>query len=159
MIAVKQWAFAVCAAMVACGIAHMLLPKSNLEKMFRMVVRIFFLCAVLSPIILESPALMLEIPDSAQAQIAERSRRLEDVANGQALNMAKGAMEETVMAKLSQKGIKAHTVTINIITNGQNDIAIESASIALEYGEEGKRADIKKELEKELGCPITLEFY
>jgi len=156
---VKQWAFAVCAAMVVCGIAHMLLPKSNLEKMFRMVISIFFLCAVLSPVIIESPALTLEIPDIAYAKIAERSRRLDETATRQALSAAKKTLEETVMAKLSQKGIKAHTVTINIITNGQNELNLQDAAVTLYSGEELRGAQIKRVLEYELGCPVALEFY
>ena len=52
---IKQWAFSVCAAMVACGLCQMLLPKAGMEKIFRMTVSIFFLCCLLSPIVLQNP--------------------------------------------------------------------------------------------------------
>ena len=156
--AVRQWAFALCAVMVACGMAHMLLPKSNLEKMFRMVISIFFLCAVLSPVILGAPEIFFEAPALSQAEISERARRVEEVADRQTINMARKGLEETIAAKLSGRGIKVHDVTINIITNGQNAIELESAVIILDRGEQPRQMEITAELERELGCPVTLQF-
>lgn len=157
MEAVKQWGFSLCAAMVACGIAHMMLPKSNLEKMFRMVVSVFFICAILSPIVLRDTGLMVDIAFGAEVEIADRSGRVAEVADRQTLDRMRADLEKMIADKLSQKGIKVREVTININTSGQNSVQITSAEVLIASEHREQLDTISVELESELGCPVRIE--
>lgn len=158
MSAIKQWAFSLCATMVACGILQMLMPKSNLEKMLRLVVSVFFLCCVLSPIVLRSPELMVDIEVASDQEIAERSRRVTELAESQARNAAAFALEQMVAGKLSQMGINAHALTININTNGQNAVELASAEIVLDETYKTRHDTLVRELEAELGVTVMLTY-
>ncbi len=50
MESVKSWAFSVCCAAIAGGIMNILLPKSNLQKIYKTIFCVFFLCVILLPV-------------------------------------------------------------------------------------------------------------
>jgi len=154
MFAIKQWAFSLCAAMIACGIARMLLPKSSMEKMFRMVVSVFFIGCMLSPFILRNPALIFDPPDETRREIAQLSRRLSAVADEQALRIAKQNLERMLHENLKEKGIKVHAVTININTSGQNI----SADIVLDRAHEARHENLVEGLRSEFGFAVRLGY-
>lgn len=51
MESVKTWAFSVCCAAIVGGMMNILLPKSNLQKIYKTVFCVFFLCVILSPVL------------------------------------------------------------------------------------------------------------
>ena len=70
MQAITQWAAGICFAIAAAGICGMLVPQNALGKTFRMLLSVFFLCSVLSPL----PAV-----DAPPEQLAEEiSQQLEE---------------------------------------------------------------------------------
>lgn len=72
MQAITQWAAGVCFAIAAAGICGMLVPQNALGRTFRLILSVFFLCSVLSP--LRSCSLLqsdLPAVDSPPEQTAE----------------------------------------------------------------------------------------
>lgn len=47
---IRNWAFSICCAALAGGILNFLLPKNDLQKTFKTVFCVFFLCIILSPL-------------------------------------------------------------------------------------------------------------
>ena len=47
---IKTWAFSICCASVAGGILNLLLPEGNVQKTYKTVFCIFFLCIIISPL-------------------------------------------------------------------------------------------------------------
>ena len=47
---VRNWAFSICCASVIGGILNLILPKNDLQKTFKTVFCVFFLCIILSPL-------------------------------------------------------------------------------------------------------------
>ncbi|MDR2909312.1 MAG: stage III sporulation protein AF [Oscillospiraceae bacterium] len=158
MDAVKQWAFALCATMIACGLAQMIMPRSNMEKTFRMVISIFFLCAVLSPIVLVSPPLRVDMPQDGYSQSQERARAVEEVAGRQTIEMASRSLEQIVSDNLAQRGINVHSITINITVGESDTPRLENAGLVLDIAHEEEGGAISKELESELGCPVNISY-
>ena len=70
MQAITQWAAGICFAIAAAGICGMLVPQNALGKTFRMLLSVFFLCSVLSPL---RSCSQLELPavDTPPEQLAE----------------------------------------------------------------------------------------
>ena len=54
MDAVRQWAFSLCAAAMACAVIELLLPSISLAKMTRLALSVFFLCVLIQPLGLEA---------------------------------------------------------------------------------------------------------
>lgn len=78
MQAITQWAAGICFAIAAAGICGMLVPQNALGKTFRMLLSVFFLCSVLSPL---RSCSQLELPavDTPPEQLAEEiSQQLEE---------------------------------------------------------------------------------
>ena len=158
MEAIKQWCFSLCTAMVACGIMQMLMPNSSLEKVFRLTVSVFFLCVMLSPVLLQSPQLRIEVEEYSIQNIRMRAERLSTLMESQTDTAARQNIRKIIEEKLSEMGINCHSITIDIITKGQNIGQSFFADISL-YGEDQNRnEEILRELRDLLGIDIRLKY-
>lgn len=158
MSGIKQWAFSVCAAMIACGIAQMILPRGGMEKIFRVTVSVFFLCCLLSPVVIRSPDLRLELSEYSQADIQRRADRLNQVVQGQTGDSIRWQLRKIIAEKLGEKGINYHDVTINISINGQSEPQVDSVKILLDPVHKQEGENIRAALERELGLDIQLAY-
>lgn len=153
---VKQWAFSACATMIACGLAQMVLPRSNLEKIFRLTVSVFFLCCLLSPLVLTRPELRLEWEDYSSRQVQERAQQLEQELLSQTKTALDRDLKKIIEEKLDEMGIKCHTVTINMITNGQNEQQLDGVELVLDAAHERERESVRDEIQQLLGLPVKI---
>ena len=158
MSALLQWAFGLCAAMVALGLCRMLLPGSGMEKTFRFIVSVFFLCVLLSPVALRFPEIMMEVPAQTQSQMLEHSRRLDEMVHRQALGIAQTRLRQIVEEKLSQLGIKAQSIAINFTTGDQGEVLLESIELTLSISHKQDEAVLIRYLETELGSSVRLHY-
>jgi len=158
MSAVKEWAFSLCAAMVAAGLLRMLLPKSNLEKILRMVLSVFFLCCLLSPAVLKFPSLLVEMEMESREELTSRSEKVMELARRQSVELARESLKKLVKEKLAQRGIIVHAVTINMVTQGQNDMALQSVELVLDAAEQQGHDGLASELGRELGAEVIIRY-
>ena len=90
MQAITQWAAGICFAIAAAGICGMLVPQNALGKTFRMLLSVFFLCSVLSPLrscsqLRSCSKMELTAVDTPPEQLAEEiSQQLEEQLTEQA---------------------------------------------------------------------------
>lgn len=157
MPAIQQWAFSICAAMVAAGLAHMLMPKSSMEKVMRLVVSVFFLCCLLSPVVFRNPSILVDIRLETEEEVAARSKKLDQLAEEQAMTAARSTLEKMIREKFAQRGIKVQAVTIHISTNGQNDSWLDEVELTVPEEDWELSLELAQELEKELGVYVWLE--
>lgn len=151
----KQWAFALCAAMVACGIAQMLLPKGNMQKIMQMTVSVFFLCCMLSPVALQNTQLRIDVQEYAQEEIDRRAEQLTREAERQAGQAAETGLAEMVRQKLDKLGIKPLNLAIHMNEDGQSAPEVE---LLLAAEHEQKRRQIQQAVEEELGLHLQLRY-
>lgn len=158
MDSIRQWAFSLCVAMAAGGIAQMLMPKSGLEKIFRLTVSAFFLCCLLSPFVFRMPLLELDVKAYEQESIDQRAKRLTDTVGHQTEQVAKQDIEKIIAEKLAEMGIKYHRITININTNGQNNPEVKTVEIELDRVHQREHDHIRKELTGTFGLDFRLGY-
>lgn len=158
MDAIKQWAFSICAAMVACGLAQMVLPNSGMEKIFRTTVSVFFLCCLLSPVFLRVPSLQIELQESTRSDIEQRAARLTGEVERQAADTAGSELRKIVEEKLAQMGINYLDIAININTNGQSAEDAAQVDILLDAAQEAGHGALQAELAQALGVDIRLQY-
>lgn len=162
---VKQWALSVCAAAVACGIAQMVLPRGSMEKIFKITVSVFFLCCLLSPLVVRSPELRMEWQEYAREDIERRAERLSGVAASQAERAVVVEVTKIVEEKLTEMGINNSGITININRNGQSmegdgnaQEAMPQLDILLDVPPPQNHAAIQAALEEAVGLPVRLRY-
>lgn len=158
MQSIRQWAFSVCCAMVACGLAQLLLPKSSMQRMFKLCISVFFLCCLLSPVLLQSPDLRIEIREYAQEDMQRRAERLVEVVERQSDAAAESELRKIVEEKLLQMGINDRRIAIHINTNGQNSAEGILVEITLDEALEPEHDRIWKELSNSLGVEVRLGY-
>ena len=157
MEAVRTWAFSICAAMAACGIALQLMPKSNLTGVFKLVVSVFFLCCLLSPVLLRIPEGRLWLPEYSAEIAEEKAARLEEVMEKQTRISAEQAAQKIIADKLRQMGINYHSIAININTNGQSETRAV-AVIILDRSLEPQHEALKRRIEQSLEMDVDLGY-
>lgn len=158
MDAIKQWAFAVCAAMIAVGISRMILPKSSVEKVFKITASVFFLCCLLSPIVISSPNLKIELSEYPRQDIQGRVDALNQVVNEQTGQSIEKQLIKIIETKLQEKGIKYYAITINMNRKGQSEQPVEYVAIELDAAYEQEHKSMLAMLEDELGLSVRLGY-
>jgi hypothetical protein len=131
-----------------------------MEKLFRAVVSVFFLCCLLSPFALaiDLPTLDLEAAPYPAAEIEARAQRLEDVLSAQTDDAVRWEAAKLVGEKLAERGINYHDVAISIEQNGQSAGAALSADVILDRRHEPDHRAIQSQLEEALGFPVRLLY-
>ncbi|MDR2932906.1 MAG: stage III sporulation protein AF [Oscillospiraceae bacterium] len=155
---IRQWAFSACVAMVTCGIARLILPKGNLQKVFSITVSVFFLCCLLLPIAVEFPNIQIQTETYSQEEIERRAKALTDMVGSQTGRAAEDNIKKIIAEKCAEMGIKYMDITININTNGQNGPEIESVDVTLEKAHEYRHDAIHRELANSLGLKVRLGY-
>ncbi|MDR1565187.1 MAG: hypothetical protein LBS74_09540 [Oscillospiraceae bacterium] len=145
MDSVRAYAAAVCIASAAAAIARGLVPTERFEKVMKLLLALFVLCAVIKPIKDLGRALpSLSLPDSSSySQQAEYSEQTEaQLSNeiikrlGQGLeNQGTPASKITLRAKFADKGV----------------IMLEGFSITIDTSLKNREAEIRKKAEEMVG--------
>ena len=154
---IREWAFSACAAMAVCGIARMVLPAGNLQKVLNITISVFFMCCLLSPLALRTGG-NIELNWYSQEESEKLAQQLMLGINAQANNAAEAAIEKIISEKLLDMGINHTGITININTNGQNDAQIENINIRLPEEYEERNTEIQDRLENAMGMKIQLVY-
>lgn len=105
MDSVRQWAFGICAAAIACALAQLILPKSSMQRVFNITCGVFFLGCLLSPVVLPSASVELTPPESVQRRIEEKAGRLESAVEEGAQERATESVRLEAMRALRDMGV------------------------------------------------------
>lgn len=158
MDSIRSWAFSVCAAMVTCGVARMILPKGSMQKVFSVTVSAFFLCCLIAPAISGSALPEVSVIEYSQEEIERRAKALEEAVASQTDKVMEWNIEKIVSEKLAGMGIKEIDIAINISTDGQNGPAVERVDITLPKEHEARHEAILLELRNDLKLKIYLGY-
>lgn len=153
----RQWAFSVCAAAVAGGMAHMLLPKSNLAKIFSLTLSAFFLCSLLSPLLLNRGQLRFEIQDYGGYSAQDTASRLEEIAQAHMLEQARGTVIKLAEGALTEAGLPFKKIDAIVNMDEENSISFTEVIITLEQ-ESAQEERIREVLERRLGLAVKLVY-
>ena len=157
MDAVRQWAFGVCAAAVACALAQLALPSAGMQRIFQITCSVFFLCCLLAPVALAPGDLGLAVQRQAlQSQVEERSRRLEASLREDALRLAQENLRQAAGEKLAQLGVEGGKISVDVHEDADNGISISGCALQLPQGYAARQQEIQSALEAHLGVPVRI---
>jgi hypothetical protein len=133
---IKQYAFSLCVCALISTLILMLIPKSNLSKVVKITLSVFFLSSFLSPF-LWNIDLKSEIERYSPISFEEEYNKQYLKTNEYLINEVQLEVERMVLSELSNIGVQAIDVEIKIKNTNYQEFAIESVEIYL------NKADIK----------------
>lgn len=157
---IEQWGISVCCAAIAGGVMHMISPGAAMERIFRIVVGVFFVCTVLSP--------LTELNDFElhqgwlinEHQKEEMMQDYENAADSIFETTAMQTLGDLAAKKLAELGINDALVSVYMTEKTNGELKSEDIAIEIELAEEYKdrHTEICKYLEYELGTTIRIGY-
>jgi hypothetical protein len=127
---IKQYAFSLCVCALISTLILMLIPKSNLSKVVKITLSVFFLSSFLSPF-LWNIDLKSEIERYSPISFEEEYNKQYLKTNEYLINEVQLEVERIVLSELSNIGVQAIDVDIKIKNTNYQEFYIESVEIYL----------------------------
>lgn len=154
MDSIKQWVMTVCFAALAAGLANIIAPKGNMEKVYKFAVSVFFLCCVLVPLFdLKGVSLHMNLASTPQQQNSTLQRTVQE----QELSETKDSVSALITSTCQKSGVTPASVTVNAQISQSGVISIINAAVKLKKGDASKKSEIIPAVKQELGIDITVD--
>lgn len=158
MESIRQWAFGLCCAAIACGLAQLIMPKTSMQRVFQITSSVFFLSCLLSPIAVSLPSLEVTPPNEMIDEINEKSERLDSITKDQQQDLATESIRHTAEDTLMDFGIKPNKIYINVHDDGEGGITISECELELDNSYLPQHDEIRAQLHKALGVDIRIGY-
>lgn len=154
MDSVKAWAISICMASLAGTLAHFLSPSGNIQRIFKVVISVFFITVMIYPIV----GLTIEdIGDVTDGYTYTDSyvNNVDEIADV-VLKQSVAQIESGVRDVLRTLEIDEAEITVN--TDIADDDSIVISNVEITVGEEYRSEiqQIKTELSKNIDCQINV---
>ena len=147
MTAVKSWTLLICIVSIISTLLEMLLPKGQMEKIFKVVLSIFILCALLIP--LKDLSANINFNNKKDNFVKEENK-LKNIVENQMKLSSEANLKSNIKKFLNRKNINPEKIKIIMDTDNNNCISIKKIEVYLSEGDKDKKDIIKNELEKSL---------
>lgn len=154
MNSIRSWTITVCIVVIICTMIEFLFPPGKMEKVFKTVLGIFVLCALLIPI--KDALKKFDFNVEENKNLTTNKSNLKESVKNQTESMAKENIKSLIKKLLKEKNIVPEKINVNMDTNQENCISIKKVEIFLSRGDKNKKDVIKKELEKKLDLKIEV---
>lgn len=156
----RQWAFGVCAASIACGLVRIILPSSGMQRIFTVTASVFFLCCLLSPVVFTAvlPGEFDLQNDDMMRQIEEKSSRLQSAVQEQNTALATESLRAAAAAALADMGVEYQKIYINVHDDGMGSISISECEVQLDQTYFQRHDEIHSALQARLGVTVRIGY-
>ncbi len=151
---IKLWAISLCVAALAGAIMHILAPKTSLEKMMRLVIGVFFLSCIISPVLSKLPDIKLTFSGKADQSLTEVQERLLSTVDKQ----TESSMITQVESLLAQKGVTAENISFEYNTADKNRISISQIDVVISPDYADREAEIREYISGKTGIATILSI-
>lgn len=152
--ALKSWAITLCFAALAAGIAGVIAPSGNMEKVYKFAVSLFFLCCLLVPLFsLKKIDLNLNIAKTAQTQTAD----IQNTLRQQTLRQAEDNLADVIRQRCVKNGVTPVGVDVQLSTNGSSSYDISKVVILLSPNDKGRENDLQADLKQSMDINATFK--
>lgn len=151
MDAVRSWAMSVCLAALAAGIAGMLAPKGNLEKLYKFAITLFFLCSVLLPLFnlrhVHLPTLQVSTTDAQATTFSQ-------TVAAQNLQQVRDSVANVAQSVCQKQGVTPLSVDVVVQKDQKGAYDPQSIAISLNQNDAEKQTDVASAVQSALGIPV-----
>lgn len=157
MEALQSWALCITFSAVGAFLVHALAPKGATEKAMRVMISLFLLSAILSPL-LTGKGITLTLPDQGTGDLDEQVEAVQEKVNLALAQQARQEIEEAAQQALAEIGISEAEIQVDMDIADDSIISITELKVFLSDGQAGRERLIQEALEQKLGCPVTIGF-
>ena len=154
MESLKSWAMTICFAAVAAGLANIVAPKGNLEKVYKFAVSLFFLCCVLVPLF-NLKGISLRI--SSQGSTQQQNNNLQSTVQDQKLKLTESSVSELIIDSCGKIGITPFSVVTTAAADKSGAISITGAVVTVKKADMPKENDIISTVKQDLQINVTVK--
>lgn len=152
----SSWAKGIGVTVVIISIIEMLLPNNNSKKYIRMVLGIYLIFNIVSPVIKNKDILNVNNINLNETTISTSSEEVDQTSmNKRIKKLYEQELEKDIIKKLNEKGyeVKACSVTTQVSTNENEETKINKIKISID-----KTNDTNKTEEKNTESKIVTEI-
>lgn len=151
---VKSWAIGICMASLAGTVAHFLSPSGSTQRIFKVVISVFFITVMIYPIVGLSSDSIDEFIDgyTYNESYLDNAEQIAEIVLNQSVSQIKISVGEL----LDKLGIKDYEISVNTDIDENDSIVISSIEVGVGEEYRGKVQEIYSELKKNIDCEIDV---
>lgn len=155
--ALKQWAVTVVLSALAGAVIQILMPKGKTERAVKIVLSLFFLCALLSPFL--TGDLSFDMLDSSvKGSLPDFSEQQEKL-NETVLNQTQTQTEIFICETAREYGIEEVKAEVLMDISEAGDIVIDKIKISVPVKERNRAFEYISEIEELFGVKPALDLF
>ncbi len=151
---VKAWAISICMASLAGTVAHFLSPSGNIQRIFKVVISVFFITVMVYPIVGLSGDSIGDVIDgyTYYDSYIDNTEQIADIVLKQSVAQIKSGVNDL----LQGLGIEKSEIKVNTDINEDDSIVISSIEVVIGEEYKSKITEIYDELRKNIDCEIDV---
>lgn len=138
---VKQYAFSICVSALAATLCHMILPNSNISKVLKTAISVFFLSSLLSPFLADFD-ILYEIERYTPIIPSSQQQIIEEQTNEYVIQQFELKIKELILRDLKNIGIDPVNITVSIRENDDDSLSVENVEIFLSQNDSRYKTDV-----------------
>ena len=127
---IRSWAITLCFAALAAGMAGIIAPKGNMEKVFKFTVSLFFLCCILVPVFnLKHINLNIQIPDTSK----KVTYNMQDEIKKQVSEESEKKIKDLVEDSFQKTGVEPRSITVDVDVSQDGSYQVKSIKAVIKH--------------------------
>lgn len=147
---IKQYALSICVAALVATLVHMLLPNSNISKVLKTAIGVFFLSVVISPFIMDFN--ILDEIERYTPITLDSEQEFVDKTEEYVIKQFEIKVKELVLNDLGDIGVDPVQLKIYIKKEIDNTVVVESVEVILRQEDTRYKADVALKIKKITQC-------
>ena len=153
----RQWGIGLCAACLVAAIANQLVVQGRLQKIYRVVLSVFFLACLFSPLLVQNGTLRFSISDSSETLMQQTADALEEQQQLMATQLAVANIQTVVGSFLEQQGVTAQEITVQLEQH-EDQLQITGITVLLPQEYQPEQARLQSLLQEQFALPFTMVY-
>ena len=154
---IKNWALSICVAGLAITVTQIVIPKGNVRRTLEIVLRVFLLSVLVSPILFSADFKGITL-ENFQDAVDEYSQSFELDMSSMLEEEISFHIEEMIEQQLAEINVDTENVEVKVVVLGRKEAEIKRVYIQLDSAYKIKDADIRYILSKIVKCEINIKY-
>lgn len=151
---VKAWAISICMASLAGTVAHFLSPSGNIQRIFKVVISVFFITVIVYPVVGLSGDDIGDVIDgyTYYDSYIDNTEQIADIVLKQSVAQIKSGVNDI----LQRLGVENSEIKVNTDISEDESIVISKIEVVIAEEYRTKTTEVYDELRKNIDCEIDV---
>lgn len=151
--AIRSWALIICFASIACTMLEIITPNGKMEKMMKLVLGVFMICAIITPLVTTFRNIDINFKtNNYEDDLEEYKNKFDTKMNEIAIDKIK----DLTLNELNLINIKPRKIDVFMDMKDKDCISIKEITVTLDKKNLNKQEEVKKVIEEKLGIKTNI---